>query len=70
MQANLGVRMKCLDPSPDAPASWVAKQVLGHFRDAEAIQNFASQVCVYVFARVCVCVHVCVCLCACVLVVV
>eukprot|EP00983_Pelagomonas_calceolata_P100662 1158599-Pelagomonas_calceolata.AAC.10 len=42
--ANLGVRMKCLDPAPDAPASWIASQRLGHFRDAQAIKDFASQV--------------------------
>uniref|UniRef100_A0A6S8IX41 phosphoribosylaminoimidazole carboxylase n=1 Tax=Dunaliella tertiolecta TaxID=3047 RepID=A0A6S8IX41_DUNTE len=41
--ANLGVRMKCLDPAPDAPASWIASQRLGHFRDAQAIKDFASQ---------------------------
>ncbi|KAF5840607.1 eukaryotic-type phosphoribosylaminoimidazole carboxylase [Dunaliella salina] len=41
--ANLGVRMKCLDPAPDAPASWIASQRQGHFRDAQAIKDFASQ---------------------------
>ena len=43
-QANLGVRLKCLDPTPDAPASWAAKTVEGHFRDAVAIQRFLDEV--------------------------
>lgn len=41
--ANLGVRLTCLDPTPDAPASWAAKCVLGHFRDADAITKFIKQ---------------------------
>jgi hypothetical protein len=44
MQANLGVRLKCLDPTPEAPASWAAKHVQGHFRDAQAISSFVKQV--------------------------
>jgi len=40
---NLGVRIKCLDPTPDAPASWAAGHVLGHFRDQEAIQKFVTE---------------------------
>ncbi|KAG2498284.1 hypothetical protein HYH03_003545 [Edaphochlamys debaryana] len=40
--ANLGVRVKCLDPTPDAPASVAAQHVQGHFRDAAAIEDFVK----------------------------
>ncbi|PNH09941.1 N5-carboxyaminoimidazole ribonucleotide mutase [Tetrabaena socialis] len=40
--ANMGVRMKCLDPNPDAPAAVAADHVEGHFRDAAAIENFVK----------------------------
>ncbi|KXZ55857.1 hypothetical protein GPECTOR_2g1408 [Gonium pectorale] len=40
--ANMGVRLKCLDPTPDAPASVAADHVVGHFRDAEAIEHFVK----------------------------
>ncbi|GLC43896.1 hypothetical protein PLESTB_000920700 [Pleodorina starrii] len=40
--ANLGVRLKCLDPAPDAPAAVVAEHVQGHFRDAAAIEDFVK----------------------------
>lgn len=52
-QGNMGVRIKCLDPTPDAPASWAAGHVVGHFRDAEAIKKFVTQVCVGVRVHVC-----------------
>lgn len=41
--ANLGVRLTCLDPTDEAPASWASKHVLGHFRDADAIEKFIQQ---------------------------
>lgn len=41
-QANLGVRMKCLDPTPDAPAAVAAEHMEGHFRDAAAIEDFVK----------------------------
>lgn len=44
LQGNIGVRLTCLDPTPDAPASWAAKHVLGHFRDADAVKAFIQQV--------------------------
>ncbi|GLI58850.1 hypothetical protein VaNZ11_000616 [Volvox africanus] len=40
--ANMGVRLKCLDPTPDAPAAVAAEHVQGHFRDAEAIEDFVK----------------------------
>ncbi|KAG2445813.1 hypothetical protein HXX76_000417 [Chlamydomonas incerta] len=40
--ANLGVRMKCLDPTPDAPAAVAAEHMEGHFRDAAAIEDFVK----------------------------
>ncbi|KAG2451476.1 hypothetical protein HYH02_004074 [Chlamydomonas schloesseri] len=40
--ANLGVRMKCLDPTPDAPAAVAAEHMEGHFRDAQAIEDFVK----------------------------
>lgn len=40
--ANLGVSMRCLDPTEDAPAAVAAHHELGHFRDAEAIAKFAA----------------------------
>ncbi|GAX78141.1 hypothetical protein CEUSTIGMA_g5583.t1 [Chlamydomonas eustigma] len=39
---NLGVRIKCLDPTDDAPAAVAATHVKGHFRDASAIKQFVS----------------------------
>lgn len=40
----MGVKMMVLDPTPGCPASTVATQVVGSFRDAEAVKQFASQV--------------------------
>ncbi|EFJ50970.1 hypothetical protein VOLCADRAFT_88132 [Volvox carteri f. nagariensis] len=40
--ANLGVRLKCLDPAPEAPAAVAAEHVQGHFRDAAAIEDFVK----------------------------
>jgi phosphoribosylaminoimidazole carboxylase (NCAIR synthetase) len=42
MQAKMGVALKVLDPTPECPASVVAQQVLGSFRDREAVQQFAK----------------------------
>jgi phosphoribosylaminoimidazole carboxylase len=41
-QGNMGVRLRCLDPSEDAPAAVAADHVQGHFRDADAIAQFAA----------------------------
>lgn len=38
----MGVTMKVLDPTPDCPASVVAEQVVGSFRDPEAVKAFAQ----------------------------
>eukprot|EP00798_Chlamydomonas_sp_ICE-L_P032526 gene32526-17239_t len=40
--ANMGVTFKCLDPSDLPPAAVAAHVVKGHFRDADAITNFAT----------------------------
>lgn len=40
--ANLGVTMRCLDPTPGAPASVAAAQTVGSFRDAEAVTAFCA----------------------------
>ena len=40
--ANLGVTVRCLDPTDDAPAAIIADHVVGHFRDAAAIADFAK----------------------------
>lgn len=42
--AKMGIRVKVLDPTPGCPASSVAEQVVGNFRDAEAINRFAKEV--------------------------
>eukprot|EP00887_Chlorella_sp_A99_P006268 scaffold3.g6268.t1 len=42
--AKMGVRVKVLDPTPACPASPVAEQVVGSFRDAEAVRAFAAGV--------------------------
>lgn len=34
----MGVRVKVLDPTPDCPASIVAEQMLGSFRDPAMIR--------------------------------
>jgi len=42
--AKMGVTIKVLDPTPKCPASIVAEQVIGSFRDAEAVKKFAATV--------------------------
>lgn len=37
----MGVSLKVLDPTPDCPASVVAQQTLGSFRDPDAVREFA-----------------------------
>lgn len=38
---KMGFTIKVLDPTPNSPASQVAEQVLGSFRDPEAVREFA-----------------------------
>ena len=38
----MGVTLRVLDPTPDCPASVVAQQTEGSFRDAAAVQAFAQ----------------------------
>ena len=40
----MGVTLKVLDPTPSCPASVVAEQVVGSFRDPEAVKSFAQGV--------------------------
>jgi phosphoribosylaminoimidazole carboxylase len=40
--ANLGVTMRCLDPTPGAPAAVAARQTVGSFRDPEAVAAFCA----------------------------
>lgn len=40
----MGVSMRCLDPTEPAPAAVAADHVVGHFRDAAAISEFAKTV--------------------------
>ncbi|PSC69680.1 phosphoribosylaminoimidazole chloroplastic [Micractinium conductrix] len=40
--AKMGVTLRVLDPTPDCPASVVAQQTEGSFRDAAAVQAFAQ----------------------------
>lgn len=40
----MGVTIKVLDPTPNCPASVVAEQTVGSFRDAEAVKAFAKGV--------------------------
>ncbi len=42
--ANLGVKVKVLDPSERPPAGVAAQAVKGHFRDANSVQDFAAGV--------------------------
>jgi phosphoribosylaminoimidazole carboxylase len=42
--AKMGVTIKVLDPTPNCPASIVAEQVVGSFRDPEAVKKFAAGV--------------------------
>lgn len=41
-QAKMGVTLKVLDPTPACPASVVAQQTVGSFRDFEAVEKFAE----------------------------
>lgn len=43
-QAQLGVPIRVLDPTPGCPASVVAAQTEGSFRDGAAIAAFAARV--------------------------
>lgn len=38
----MGVTLKVLDPTPACPASVVAQQTVGSFRDFEAVEKFAE----------------------------
>jgi phosphoribosylaminoimidazole carboxylase len=42
VQANMGVTVKFLDPAEQAAAAVAAQQTVGHFRDAQAITDFAA----------------------------
>ena len=42
LQAKMGVALRVLDPTPACPASTVAQQVVGSFRDFEAVKSFAQ----------------------------
>ena len=44
LQAKMGVTVKVLDPTPGCPASAVAEQVVGSFRDPAAVQQLARDV--------------------------
>ncbi|KAK9811859.1 hypothetical protein WJX72_011292 [[Myrmecia] bisecta] len=41
---KMGVKIRVLDPTPECPASSVAEQTLGSFRDPEAVRRFADEV--------------------------
>ena len=38
MQARMGIKIEVLDPTPDCPASVVAKQTLGSFKEPASIR--------------------------------
>ena len=38
MQARMGINMEVLDPTPDCPASRVARHTLGSFKEPESIR--------------------------------
>jgi len=40
--ANMGVAVRCLDPTPGAPASVAARQTVGSFRDPSDVAAFAA----------------------------
>lgn len=44
MQAKLGVKVVVLDPTPGCPASAVAVQIVGSFRDSAAVNQIAQLV--------------------------
>lgn len=41
-QAKMGIKLKVLDPTPACPASVVAEQTEGSFRDPAAVKAFAQ----------------------------
>lgn len=45
----LGFEVVVLDPNPNCPAAVVAKQIIGNFKDTQAILNLAAQVDVITF---------------------
>ena len=42
LQAKMGVTLRVLDPTPACPASTVAAQMVGSFRDPDAVREFAK----------------------------
>ena len=38
----MGIAVKVLDPTPDCPAAAVAEQVLGSFRDPQAVRSLLA----------------------------
>ena len=44
LQAKLGVKVVVLDPTPGCPASAVAVQIVGSFRDSAAVNQLAQLV--------------------------
>ena len=42
VQARMGIAVKVLDPTPDCPAAAVAEQVLGSFRDPQAVRSLLA----------------------------
>lgn len=44
LQAKMGVRIVVLDPTPGCPASSVAVQIVGSFRDSAAVKQIAQLV--------------------------
>lgn len=44
MQAKMGVRIVVLDPTAGCPASSVAVQIVGSFRDSAAVKQIAQLV--------------------------
>ena len=43
VQARMGVAVKVLDPTPNCPAAVVAEQVVGSFRDPQAVRSLPGQ---------------------------
>ena len=38
LQARMGIKIEVLDPTPDCPASMIAKQTLGSFKEPASIR--------------------------------
>ena len=38
LQARMGIKIQVLDPTPDCPASTVAKHTLGSFKEPQSIR--------------------------------